>query len=1793
MMSSENSKTDEIRKIILSLLLSRKGLTPLAILDRDYYDMERKRIPWRKFGYNDLAAFLRSMPEHFEVEWHNGCHYVRGIASEKSKHVSSLVARQKSDLKTRNFRSRLYRPVSRYVPHMQRQRIMLPVEQLHLLVQYIRNYPDGVSMQTIMMVLQQQQPQVVLSVHDVRQQLRELSHQLTMDGEMVYPVLPNNVPQEAKKPPMPAPQTRPEYQDYQAGAICVAGDEDWVEEYNSDVYLLAGYESSNHAAQLQMTSERLAANFMQNMSHKQMCEQQNDYDNNRNADDYFTANIKHSNVVLPKDEAPSDRYSDISTLISDRAKSRLEQLIAKHPEGIPCAKLPDMYLSEYKVRLNYTELGFSSVREYVSYLPNIFYMTRVNATDDFVLYSANKKPTIPDQQTGSQTAESVGTRTNFAKRYEEQVRIKCSDEAIPTDVSPSITSKFAPDDVMNHNDRIDFISVTDLQCNEHLEVYIAEVFTPSFFWIHLRESNKPLRLIMDNLQLFYESNSEAYAIPKVALSKGLNCACIFARRWHRAVIKSVKPDFRVTVMFYDYGTLKTYQSEEVYYLHKQFSHLPAQAIPCGLYNVKPCVGDRWKKSVTEQFMDKVSDYLLDATVMSIDPMHNSMMVILTDTSEEEHVNINDWLVNQNLARQGKLVRIRDNFPYSDYVGHDNIAIQSAEEIPDTRNKIGIETRDSETDQSVSRDEEVHSLSNDYPRNREIDVKENVEISLSRQAIVQILRGMNSLETKSSDTKVERNNCTKTEKPRGPKGLLTLLEKLKTLNISSPESNSDLSTHEVNHAFQDNTRQLDSNVKIDVGILDSNKNFKDSLNVCFTVRDSDERNSDGDTDFRFRSMYGGHDTMQPIDWSMIKGARVPSRKVAPTSANNMDILIKERTSDVAKDKVELQDRKKDELLAKSYFLNMTRKEEEYFLADGNINYDVRSVPQTVINTRNRMEMCNDKYMTMAVTKKVLETLRGDVHSRDPPSPEANIAMINNTNFSRDMGDMGDENRKNEKDIGKEVGEARLDQKGNAVDMTNLMKYVLNFTGQLPLYCYAEENLVADYCSKTTSTKQMHEVPLVSPGQTLLQCCNPEQQPTVKPPPGFLPLDLPNIYSLGNTSSFGKAETTTNPFLDDPLPDTIPTDGVKQIFAQTWKENTQLQVKLSRFFYNLLECLSIKRDTFDSYIKQQRQVNSILKNMEKEFILAADDGFVSPRPMAPTSNLVNEMTPRPISKTSFHPNDEFAAAAPSSLPNLFSGNSSTSQAALFNTAHYDVNNFAFKNWRQPVDEFNPRVQVPSQAAVNPMPAIPSNYGAATGSTFQKTDHENKHVPSMKPRRTNTVSSSSSSGFFSTKSDVYNDVPKETNPFRLSMIGEIQIPDTPSEQRVNNNYNPNTAYLSTINLQNYTTNVEPANVYPKTDAFLYACDVKNGNYTPRIVYEAGPVMYNVQKKEANANMTQSAYCNNFDNSQVSSFLLKQCNEEFPSQLVTNMAALSLNSAHLDEGYVTRPSTTHNPQDSPSMINDEPKYYQTDVNSPSVLAQPWKKVEIPERWVNSQFENNAFTPTYNNNAIKVSTLVDVSSHQTYDNKKEPTPREHLDNINESCQDNDDEKLMDKYRYMERTSYDGSDVCTQENLSKTTASDFFFKNCFVFQKIDTVENVTFIFHIEEQGWILTHEFVTTFTNYKFCSSLMAAISAINITALFREINRAEYPAEFLQLDKYSLDVPRDEEGRITDINLISLQTALLLLHKLKIVSREEMDNAFKKTEFLDGSILPNMWSLILSYRQLRQRIEEYINSRV
>ena len=72
-------------------------------------------------------------------------------------------------------------------------------------------------------------------------------------------------------------------------------------------------------------------------------------------------------------------------------------------------------------------------------------------------------------------------------------------------------------------------------------------------------------------------------------------------------------------MFYDYGTVKTYNPNNVYFLHKKFSTLPAQAIACGLFNIKPVGGHHeWSSDSTNKFINKVWDIPMIAIISTTD-----------------------------------------------------------------------------------------------------------------------------------------------------------------------------------------------------------------------------------------------------------------------------------------------------------------------------------------------------------------------------------------------------------------------------------------------------------------------------------------------------------------------------------------------------------------------------------------------------------------------------------------------------------------------------------------------------------------------------------------------------------------------------------------------------------------------------------------------------------------------------------------------------------------------------------------------------------------------------------------------------------------------------------------------------------------------------------------------------------------------------------------------------------------------------------------------------------------------
>lgn len=83
--------------------------------------------------------------------------------------------------------------------------------------------------------------------------------------------------------------------------------------------------------------------------------------------------LSHNNeyIFFKKQNPTIKRKSWIDELIRDSTKAKLRQLIAKYPEGIKCSDLPRIYRRECGSDLEYSNLGFNSIIEFVGVIPDI------------------------------------------------------------------------------------------------------------------------------------------------------------------------------------------------------------------------------------------------------------------------------------------------------------------------------------------------------------------------------------------------------------------------------------------------------------------------------------------------------------------------------------------------------------------------------------------------------------------------------------------------------------------------------------------------------------------------------------------------------------------------------------------------------------------------------------------------------------------------------------------------------------------------------------------------------------------------------------------------------------------------------------------------------------------------------------------------------------------------------------------------------------------------------------------------------------------------------------------------------------------------------------------------------------------------------------------------------------------------------------------------------------------------------------------------------------------------------
>lgn len=576
----------------------------------------------------------------------------------------------------------------------------------------------------------------------------------------------------------------------------------------------------------------------------------------------------------------------------------------------------------------------------------------------------------------------------------------------------------------------------------------------------------------------------------------------------------------------------------------------------------------------------------------------------------------------------------------------------------------------------------------------------------------------------------------------------------------------------------------------------------------------------------------------------------------------------------------------------------------------------------------------------------------------------------------------------------------------------MKYVVNNLNQLPTYCFAEENLMPDNCCKATSTEEKHEVPS---GPTLLCCDNHHQQQPVRPPPGFLPLGeqcvpsnasmkgFHNSYSFANvnakTSVFGNAETT-NPFLADQF-----NDIYKQIYMSVWDENKKLQIRLIDILYDLLERLQLS-------FKDQIQLNKILKIIEKVLIeLSQKDD----RSTVKTSSVSNLMSGTMFSdvgsahKTPYNLNSETltnqelnANTFSTSNPFDINSNDRSQNNAAFST--YSSDRFAFKtNWSQS-DELNPRVQIPPPATASPTPTMFLNHTSPTSTFLSSASQSDENVPltPVSPAiPTNANMPNSFSEFVDHVNNQFTNMFKDTNPFKFSMTNKMKIPERTQNEQTVHNYDMSIAsYLSAKNPQNHASKMETANIHARSNYFTPAEHV-NENYTPRIVYESGPVMYNTQKKQADADARQNTCSSdNAQNTQnTQSLELGQCDKKPTPQPVNDFTLhtqhkMTLNhkitrdNSQIDKSYVTR-SSPYYMQDSQPIINGELTYQQNSNTNNLRPSQAWNQIEIPEHWNNLKFQNSISLSNHNENAALG--ISNILSRQDWncDNDRKLVPRE------------------------------------------------------------------------------------------------------------------------------------------------------------------------------------------------------------
>ena len=193
-----------------------------------------------------------------------------------------------------------------------------------------------------------------------------------------------------------------------------------------------------------------------------------------------------------------------------------------------------------------------------------------------------------------------------------------------------------------------------------IELIVPEVFTPTMFYIQLKDDWDKLDSLMENMNYSYANCPylEQLIVPPEKLRVDQKVAVVWEDGlWYRGLVRRVMSVKLVEVDYMDYGSRTVTDKSNLYELDPQFCDLPRMSHLARLHGIVP-LQKKWIRSVSTRFGELVvpkdeaeeRQWLFVGKIMGVKEGRVELELVYTKSDVAVVVNFGSLLVHEGLAQ---------------------------------------------------------------------------------------------------------------------------------------------------------------------------------------------------------------------------------------------------------------------------------------------------------------------------------------------------------------------------------------------------------------------------------------------------------------------------------------------------------------------------------------------------------------------------------------------------------------------------------------------------------------------------------------------------------------------------------------------------------------------------------------------------------------------------------------------------------------------------------------------------------------------------------------------------------------------------------------------------------------------------------------------------------------------------------------------------------------------------------------------------------------------------------------